>query len=194
MDPQVIIDRLLRFARLDTAVFEEMRDDGNATIPAIVIAAASFLLAGFGGWLFWLVEGGSYVGSGYKGIVGTILATVMWVVWIAVAYLILVNVFHYAGNLERCIRACGLAAVPAALTLLMFLPGINFAIGLISIALVFLLMDIGIQVSIDAQPGHVILATFAGFAVFSAVLSLAVESTTWLAPGVYLFKILGTHT
>jgi hypothetical protein len=192
MDPQVYLDRLMRLARLDTSVFEEMRDDPQGTIPAIGIGLVSFFIAGLGGW-FWLLmlsfpsKARAFFESA---VIGSVFATAMWVVWIAVAYLLLVNVFHYVGNLERCIRACGLAAVPAALTLFMFVPGVNFAVGLASIALVLLLMDIGIQVSFEAQPGHVIVATFAGFLVFAGVLSVAVTRTDWFAPGVFLFRIL----
>ena len=58
MDTQVILDRLQRFLlKLDTGVFEEMRDDTTATIPALIIAAVSFFLFGLGGWFWWLVEG-----------------------------------------------------------------------------------------------------------------------------------------
>ncbi|HZU76595.1 MAG TPA: YIP1 family protein [Dehalococcoidia bacterium] len=191
MDPQVMVDRLTRLARLDTSVFEEMRDDASATIPAFIIVAASFLIAALGGWFWWLVQSFGDKGRAFfeSVIGGTILATVMWAVWVAVAFLVLTSVFNYVGNVERCLRACGFAAVPAALMLFMFIPGINLAVGLAALALMFLLMDIGIQVSFDAQPGHVILATFAGFLAFVVVLSLATQKNDWFAPGVFLFRV-----
>jgi hypothetical protein len=70
----------------------------------------------------------------------------------------------------------------------MFIPGVNLGIGLASFALMFLLMDIGIQVSVEAQPGHVIAATFLGFAVFCVLLSLFVQSGDAFAPGIFLFR------
>ena len=57
MDPQVIVDRLVRLVRLDTTVFEEARDDLAGTIPALVIAVISFFLCGLGGWFWWLTQG-----------------------------------------------------------------------------------------------------------------------------------------
>ena len=45
MDPNVVINRLVRLAKLDTTVFDEVRDDANELIPAIVITVVSALLA-----------------------------------------------------------------------------------------------------------------------------------------------------
>lgn len=194
MDTQVIVDRLIRLVRLDTTVFEEARDDVTGTIPSAAIALAAFFIAGFGGWLWWVVQG-----YGDKGkvlwqsfLLGSIFAFIMWVVWIGIAFVVLVNVFRYAVNFERMLRACGYAAVPVIVTFFMFIPGINEGIGLAGFALLFLTMDIGIQVSVDAPPGQVILATFAGFLVFCIVLSFLVGTSNYLAPNVFLFRAPAT--
>ncbi len=191
MDPQVVVNRLLRLVRLDTTVFEEAREDPAALIPSVVIALASFFLAGLGGWFWWITEGYGDKGKAFLESVfaGTFLGVGAWLLWVAVAYLLLTTVFHYTANLERLVRATGLATVPMALMLIMFIPGINLGIGLAALGLMFLLMDIAIQVSVEATPGHVIMATFAGFVVFCLVLSLLTQSGTWLAPGVFLFRV-----
>ena len=51
MDPNVILNKILRLARLDTTVFDEVRDDVNELIPAMIVAAVSALLAGLGATL-----------------------------------------------------------------------------------------------------------------------------------------------
>jgi hypothetical protein len=190
MDMQLVLDRLIRLVRLDTTVFEEARDDVTGTIPAAAIALISFLIAGFGGWLWWVVQGyGDKTKVFWQSfLLGSIFGFGMWVAWIAIAFVILVNVFRYSVNFERMLRSCGYAAVPVVVSFFMFIPGINIGIGLAGFALLFLTMDVGIQVAVDAQPGHVILATFAGFVVFCAVLSLLVGSDNVLAPNVFLFR------
>ncbi|MHB8575947.1 MAG: hypothetical protein ACYDCQ_11525 [Dehalococcoidia bacterium] len=195
MDPQVAINRVLRLTRLDTTVFEEARDDPAFTIPAIAVAAIAFLLAGIGGWLWWWAEGFPDKAKllWESVLLGTLFATGMWVAWVGIAWLILVNVFHYSANFERMLRSCGLAVLPAAIGFFMFIPGINIGIGIASFGLMFLLMDIGIQVSVDAQPGHVILAAFAGFVAFALVLSLLAMESDYLAPGVFLFKPINSY-
>jgi len=194
MDTQVIIDRLLRLIKLDTGVFEEMRDDATATIPAVVVALVSFLLAGLGGWFWWLIQDYGNKGKALweSALLGSVFGVAMWAVWVLIAYFILVNVFHYTADIQRMLRACSFATVPLALGLLMFIPGVNLGVGIAAFGLFFLLMDIGIQVSVDAQPGHVILATFAGFAVFCLVLSLLATRDDPLAPSVFLFRTPAT--
>lgn len=195
MDTQVILDRLQRFLlKLDTGVFEEMRDDAAAMVPALIVAVVSFLLFGLGGWFWWLAEG---YGDGGKifwqsVLLGSLFALVLWAVWIGIAYVLLVNLFHYTADIQRMFRACSFATIPLILGLLLFIPGINLGIGLAVLGMFFLLMDIGIQVSVDAQPGHVIVSTFAGFIVFCLVLSLLVTRDNGLAPGVFLFRLPAT--
>ncbi len=191
MDTQVILDRLQRFLlKLDTGVFEEMRDDTTATVPALIVVAVSFLLFGLGGWFWWLVEGFSDGGKVFwqSVLLGSLFAIALWGVWIGIAYVFLVNLFHYTADIQRMFRACSFATIPLIIGLLLFIPGINIGIGLAVLGLFFLLMDIGIQVSVDAQPGHVIVSTFAGFLVFCLVLSVLVSRDNWLAPGVFLFR------
>lgn len=195
MDLQVYLNRLIRLCKFDTTVFEDMRDDPQGLLPAVIIALVSFFIAGIGGWLWWVIS--SY-GDGGKlflesAIGGTVAATIAWGVWVAVAFFLLSNVFKYEADLQRMLKACGLAVVPFALSLLMFIPGINLGVGLLGLGLSFLLMDIGIQVSVEAQPGHVIMATFAGFVVFCLALSLLAGASNSgfyaFAPGPFLFRV-----
>src|SRR5437879_3434618 len=143
MDPQVIVDRLMRFLRLDTSVFEDMRDDPNGLIPALIVVAVSFLISGIGGWLWWVISdyGDKTKALLESALLGTAVATALWVAWVAVAYFILVSVFHYSTDIQRMIRSCGFAAVPAALMIFMPIPGINLGVGIAAFGLMFLLMD-----------------------------------------------------
>ena len=65
MDPNVTLNRVLRLIKLDTTVFDEVRDDANELIPAIVVAVVSAFLAGIGSFLWWQVN---YDGSGPDGL------------------------------------------------------------------------------------------------------------------------------
>jgi len=190
MDTQAYTERFLRLLKLDTTVFQEMRDDPNALIPAFIIAFVSFFLYGLGGWLWWVISDYPKKGKFFleSAFLGAIFATVLWVVWVGVAYSVLVNIFHVEADIRRMLQACGLATVPFALGLLMFIPGVNIGIGLAVLALAFLLMDIGIQVSVDADAGQVIAATFAGLVVFCLVCSVLTQKDNGFAPGVFLFR------
>ena len=40
VDMQGLMNRLMRLARLDTTVFDEVRLDESATVPSVIVAAA----------------------------------------------------------------------------------------------------------------------------------------------------------
>jgi hypothetical protein len=56
MEFEVIVGRLLRLARLDTSVFDEVRMDPTATASSFLVVAAAAFAAGLGGWLWWVQE------------------------------------------------------------------------------------------------------------------------------------------
>jgi hypothetical protein len=189
LDIPILADRLQRLGRLDTTVFEEVRHDPAATIPAIVVAVASTLLAGFGGWLWWIIQ--DYGASGEvfleSVVLGSIFSVALWIVWLLVAWVVLTQVFRDDADWQEMLRTMGMAAAPLAISVLMFIPGIDIGIGLASIALFFGLTTIAIQAVTPANPARVLVANLAGFAVWAIVLGLLVTSDNYLAPGIFLF-------
>jgi hypothetical protein len=188
MDFEVMIGRLLRLARLDTTVFEEVRMDPAATVSSFVVAAAAVLAAGLGGWLWWVQEVDFDKGRVFlqSVILGSLFAIGLWIVWLFVVYVLLTQVFRERADLQQLIRTMGMAAAPLGLSLLLLIPGINFGLGLTSIALFFGLTTIAIQSVTTAEPAKVLLANAAGFAVWAIVLTLMVDNRTYLAPGIFI--------
>ena len=190
MDFEVIVGRLLRLARLDTTVFDEVRMDPAATASSFVVAAAAAFAAGLGGWLWWIqkfdFDGGRVFVQSV--ILGSLFAIGLWVVWLFVVYVLLTQVFRERADLQQLIRTMGLAAAPLGLSLLLLIPGINFGLALTSIALFFGLTTIAIQSVTTAEPAKVLLANAAGFAVWAVVLALLVDagSRAYLAPGIFV--------
>ncbi len=189
LDFAVLTDRLQRLLRLDTSVFEEVRLDPSATVPAVFVAVVSTLLAGIGGWVWWLVQD---YGDGGKVfvqsvILGTIFSIALWIVWLLVAWVVLTQLFRDEADWQQMLRTMGMAAVPLALSIALFIPGINFGVGLASVALFFGLTTIAIQSVTEASAARVLVANLAGFAVWAIVLGLLVSSDSYLAPGIFLF-------
>ena len=189
MDFAVMVERLLRLLRLDTTVFNEVRQDPAATIPAIVVIAASTFLAGAGGWLWWLVQDFGSDGEVFfkSAILGSVFSIALWIVWLLVAWVILAQVFHEEADWQQMLRTMGMAGAPLALSALLFIPGIDLGIGLASIALFFGLTTIAIQSVTPANPARVLVANLAGFAVWAIVLGLLVTSDDVYAPGIFVF-------
>ena len=188
MDFEVVVSRLLRLARLDTSVFDEVRMDPAATASSFLVAAAATFAAGFGGWLWWLrTQDADETRVFFQSfLLGSVLATMLWVVWLFITYVLLTQVFRERADLQQLIRTMGVAAVPLGISLLIFIPGLDFGVGLTSVALLFGLTTIAIQSVTTAEPAKVLTANVAGFAVWAVVLALLVDGRTYAAPGIFI--------
>ena len=188
LDFAILADRLQRLARLDTSVFDEVRHDPAATLPAVFVVTASTVLAGLGGWLWWLTQDLPNSGQVFREsvILGSVFSVSLWIVWLLVAYVILTQLFREDADWQQMLRTMGMAAAPLSLSVAMFIPGISFGVGLASVALFFGLTTIAIQSTTAAGPAHVLIANLAGFAIWAIVLGLLVTSESYLAPGIFL--------
>src|SRR5262245_30943784 len=155
-DPNVLIARVRRLAMLDTTVFDEVRMDRTATVPAIIVAVGSIFLFGIGGWLWWVfnaydgfeVDGGEVLLK--SAIIGTILGALFWAAWVGVTYVMLSQIFRARVDLNDLIRVMGFAVAPLALGILMFIPVLEFAIALTAVGLMLATTVIAVQSVTDA--------------------------------------------
>ena len=185
---QTLTARLMRLVRLDTSVFDEVRLDASATLPAVVVAVAATFLAGLGGWLWWIMqdfgESGKVMMQSF--ILGSIFSVALWIVWLLIVYALLTQVFKAQADIQQLVRTMGMAAAPLALSVLMFIPMLDFGIALASVALLFGLTTIAIQASTSATAGQVLICNAAGFAIWAIVLALLVGADSFFAPGIFL--------
>lgn len=188
MDVNSLMQRLRRLAMLDTTVFDEVKGDTNSTIPALVVVLASTLCAGLGGWLWWLFADFGDSGKVFiqSVILGSILSVLLWGVWVAITYVMLTQVFRARADVNELVRVMGFATAPFALTILMFIPGLDFGIGLTATALLLATSVLAVESATDAPAGRALVATAAGFAVWAIVLGLLTTKTHNWAPGFFV--------
>lgn len=195
MDVNALIKRVQRLAMLDTTVFDEVRSDSSMTVPAIVVAIVSTFLFGLGGFLWFAVNvdsEGSYISNGdvflKSFIIGSIIAIVLWAVWIGITYVMLTQLFRARADINELVRVMGFATAPLALGVLMLIPQLDFAIGLSVLALFFGTTFVAVQSATDAAAGRTLVAVGAGFAVWAIILCLFIGDTNWYAPGFFIFE------
>jgi hypothetical protein len=119
-------------------------------------------------------------------ILGSIFSIALWVVWLLIVYVLLTQVFRAQADIQQLVRTMGMAAAPLALSVLIFIPALDFGIGLTSLALFFGLTTFAIQASTSASAGQVLICNAAGFAIWAIVLALLVGSDSFFAPGIFL--------
>jgi hypothetical protein len=180
MDPNVIVNRIVRLAKLDTTVFDEVRDDARELIPALIVAAIACLLSGLGATLWWNVV--PDIGETPDGLVvntlilGTIFTAAMYGVAALIIYVVMAQMYKVTVDLQALLRTMGYAAFPLALCILQFIPVIWPVFALVPLALLFVMMIYAVQSATAADSTQVVMATTIGFA--AMVLVLGIISTS----------------
>lgn len=186
-----VVDWVLRIVRLDFTPFEEARRDSTATLPIIGLVAVISFLSGLGSFLWGVVNvegldtGDMFVQSF---LLGSVFQFLLWFAWVMVAYFLLVQVFRAAADLMQMMRVMGLAFVPVAFALVMFVPSVDFSIGLVTVVAAVLLANIALQETTNGTPAQVMVANLAGFAVLSVVLGLLAGEDRIYAPGFFALE------
>lgn len=180
--------RLRRLISLDLSVFDEVRDDDAATIPALVVAACAMMLLGFGGWLWWVSSGFGDAGSVFlKSVVfGTVASLLLWLVWMLVVYQLLLRIGDVAVPVERLVRVSGFATTPLAFGVFAALPAVSFGVGILAVSGWLLFMQVAIERIAGIRSGLVMLANLSGFASWVVLMSLVTTASNQLGPGPFL--------
>ena len=192
MDPNLILNKILRLARLDTTVFDEVRDDANELIPAMIVAGFSALLAGLGATLFYEFNFDYGPEKPWLNtfILGGVFMAALYLVWVLIAYVIIVQVYKASADLQSLLRTMGYAAVPLALSVLMFIPVLYPVFAIVPLALLFVMSIYAVQAVTNADSTQVVIANTAGFSVMVLVLSIVAFSSDTTVMGAGLFSIL----
>lgn len=175
---RLILHRLQRLALLDTAVFEEVRDDERELGPALAVAASACLLAGFGAWLHWEVSGAEAGNAFVNGfLLGSLFLAAMYGAAALLIYVLMVQFFHVQVELGAIVRTLGYAAAPLGLSAGMVLPVLYPLFALMPLALLLVAMIYAVQAATGARPVQVVVACLIGFGLMVLVLGVVAVSS-----------------
>ena len=118
-----IIDRMIRAARLDPQVYEEVEHDRSATGQAMLVVVLGAIAGGIGA-----------LSGGIAGlVVGVVASLVGWVVYAYIAYWVGTNIFkgpHTEATWGQLLRTLGFANSPRILMFLVVIPVVGIFVGL----------------------------------------------------------------
>lgn len=124
-----MLDRAIRAAKVEPALYEEVERDENATTEAATVVAIAALASAIG-------AGISAASGGAGALIGTflltlILALVGWVVWSYVTFFVGTRFMGGTATPGELLRTIGYAQAPRVLNILGFIPVLNILIGII---------------------------------------------------------------
>jgi hypothetical protein len=182
------IGRLRRLAMLDDTVYEELRFDPAATVPAVAVTAIGLFALGLGGWLWWLLSDLGETGTVFikTVLLGTVFGFIAWLVWLLVVYSVLRRLSGLTPQIEQLIRAAGFASGVLVIALGMVITPISFGVGVLALVAWAGTTQIAIERTIGRGGSDVLAANLAGFGAWLVIMSLLSTGTNQIGPGPFL--------
>ena len=138
-----MVNRMIRAAKLDIHLYEEVEADRGALGQAIGVVVLSSVAGGIGGGAL----------RGLSGVLlGTIGALIGWFIWAGLTYLIGTKILpepQTRADLGELLRTIGFASSPGIIRLLGLIPGITAAVFLISSIWMLVVMVIAVRQALD---------------------------------------------
>jgi len=158
-------DRLIRAARLDVALYEEVERDERATAQALAVVVLAALATGIGarGGLFGLAA-------------GVIASLIGWYIWSALTYWIGTRFFPEPtteATLGQLLRTIGFAQSPGLLRVLGAIPGLDVIMALATAIWMLVAAVVAIRQALDYQStGRAVLVVVVGWVAQLVLLAL----------------------
>ena len=138
-----IQDRIIRAAKLDAQLYEEVEADHDATGQAMAVVVMSSLAAGIGS-----LESGGLLGL----VGGTIVALVGWFIWALLTYFIGTRLLpepQTKADYGELLRTIGFASAPGLIRVFGIIPGLGALLFLIAGIWMLVAMVIAVRQALD---------------------------------------------
>jgi hypothetical protein len=136
-------DRLIRSAKLDAQVYEEVEADAKASGQAMLVVILSSVAAGIGS-----IERGGLVGI----VIGTIMALGSWFIWAYITYLIGTKILpepQTSSNPGELLRTIGFSSSPGLIRVFGIIPGLVGIVFLVASVWMLVAMVIAVRQALD---------------------------------------------
>ena len=137
------IDRIIRAAKLDKNLYEEVEADKSALGQSITVVILSSVAAGIG-----VIADAGIIGI----LTGTIMALIGWLIWAYLTYLIGTKVLptpETKADYGELLRTIGFSSSPGLIRILGIIPGLAGIIFLVAGIWMFIAMIIAVRQALD---------------------------------------------
>jgi len=167
-----LISRMVRAARLDVSLYEEVEADTSATSQSAIAVAIVAVAGAIGGALQAAMSdtGGNIIGSVIWGLLSALF---IWVVWSYLTYFIGTKMFGGTATPGEMLRTLGFASAPGVFNVLVFIPVLGPLVGFITMIWSLVAGVIAVRQALDFDTGKAILtAVIAGVVAFLPIFVL----------------------
>ena len=162
-----IFNRMLRAAKLDVKLYEEVEADSTATQEAMIVVIMTSVAAG--------ISSIGIVGIGGL-ILGTIIALVCWYIWAALTYFIGTKLLaepQTKTNMGELLRVLGYSSAPGVIRILGIVPALFNIVSLIAGIWQLVAMVVAVRQALDYKSiGRAVAVCFVGWVVQAFCLAI----------------------
>lgn len=179
------LGRMVRAARLDAGVYEEVEADTSATWQALSVVLLYSICAGIGsglGTLPHITVGGFF----WNLFVGLLSALAFWLIWSLITYIIgttLLKGPETSATYGELLRTIGFSATPGVLMLFSFVPFVGWAVSLAALAWMLAAMVLAVRQALDFGTGRAIATCLVGgiiYVIFAVILGVIAGLGMWV--------------
>ncbi|OGQ83775.1 MAG: hypothetical protein A3F90_04170 [Deltaproteobacteria bacterium RIFCSPLOWO2_12_FULL_60_19] len=138
-----IKERMIRAARLDASLYEEVEADQDALGQAAVVVLLSSVAGGIG----------SLVHGGLSGLVlGVVASLIAWYLWAYITYLVGAKLFpepQTHADMGQLLRTTGFASSPGLIRVLGIIPGLTGIAFFVALVWMLIAMVIAVRQALD---------------------------------------------
>src|SRR5262245_41451665 len=177
-----LVDRMIRAARLDLSLYNEVEADTNATGQAFTVVVIYAVASAIGAAIGAVFGNGAVIGALLGSLIGNLVG---WVVWSFVCYFVGTRIFSGTATYGELLRTLGFANSPGVLEIFQFIPFLGGIIVLLvavwRIVAGFFAVREALDISTGAAIGTILIGILA-FIVVSLVISF-IFAAIFLAAG-----------
>jgi hypothetical protein len=172
MDFAGMIGRVIRAARLDRTLYEEVESDTSLTQEALIVVVIAALLSGIGSFL-GAVIGDPTIGQAFLGMItGIVVSVVGYYIWAFVTYFIGTRLLEGTADYGELQRTLGYAFAPTALGLLGFIPCVGWVFSVLGALWTLVCGVIAIREALDFDIGKAVLTVIIGWIIYMVVIGI----------------------
>lgn len=166
-------DRMLRAARLESELYEEVERDLSATSQALTVVVIVAIASGIGNALGQILAGRP--GAAVTGFIGGIaIAVLSWAIWSGLAYIIGTRLFGGVATYGECLRTIGFANSPGVLNVLSFIPVLGGIVAFVVGIWMLVATIVAMRQALDITTGKAVLTAIVGFLVYVVLTALVI--------------------
>jgi len=161
-----LIDRMIRAAKLDPTLYEEVEADTDALGQAAIVVVLASLAAGIG----------SLSAAGPQGLIlGAVASLIGWGLWAALTYLIGAKLLpepQTRADIGELLRTLGFAGAPGVLRVFGAIPFLGTIVAILASFWMLAAMVVAVRQALDyTSTGRAVAVCLIGFAVQMLVVS-----------------------